>query len=248
MKTYGLIGYPLEHSFSQKYFTEKFRSEGIEARYLNFPISGIDQFPSLLEQHPYLAGLNVTIPYKQDVMQYLDHIDPVAEAIGAVNVIKIEWKNGKPYLIGYNTDIIGFSRSLAPLLQSHHQKALILGTGGASKAVAHGLSQLGLLYRFVSRTPKHSSQVSYESLTPEILEDYTVIVNTTPAGMSPHTDECPPLPYEGVTPKHIAYDLIYNPDNTLFMQKCAAQGATVKNGLEMLHLQAEAGWEIWNGE
>ncbi|MFO8001481.1 MAG: shikimate dehydrogenase [Marinilabilia sp.] len=247
MKTYGLIGYPLEHSFSQKYFTEKFRKEGIEARYLNFPIPDIDQFPALLEKHPYLAGLNVTIPYKQAVMKHLDKIDPVAREVGAVNVIKIEWEDNQPFLTGYNSDIIGFSRSLAPLLQPQHQKALILGTGGASRAVAYGLSQLGLLYRFVSRNPKHPSHVSYDALTSEILHDYKVIINTTPAGMSPNTNDCPPIPYDGITPQHLAYDLVYNPENTLFMQKCAEKGAATKNGLEMLHLQAEGAWEIWNG-
>ncbi len=246
MKTYGLIGYPLEHSFSQNYFTEKFQKENIDARYLNFPISDIKFFPELIEKHPYLAGLNVTIPYKQQVIEYLDHLSPVAQEVGAVNVIHIQWQEKKPVFTGYNTDIIGFSRSIEPLLQPGHKKALILGTGGASKAVAYGLSQLGLLYRFVSRKPQHPSQVSYESLTPEIINAYKVIVNTTPIGMSPNTDACPDIPYEGVTNSHVAFDLIYNPETTLFMQKCADKGATTKNGLEMLHLQAEAAWDIWN--
>ncbi|WP_462317269.1 shikimate dehydrogenase family protein [Marinilabilia sp.] len=248
MKTYGLIGFPLEHSFSQKYFSEKFKHENIEARYLNFPISDIKLFPELLKNHPYLAGLNVTIPYKQSVIEYLDELDPVAQEVGAVNVIQIKWDNKRPILKGFNSDIIGFSRSISPYIKENHKKALILGTGGASKAVAYALSQMGLLYRFVSRTPSHSSQVSYDALTNENIKDFKVIVNTTPAGMSPNVDNCPPLPYEGITSEHLAFDLIYNPENTLFMKKCAENGATVKNGLEMLHLQAEGAWEIWNQE
>jgi len=247
MKTFGLIGYPLEHSFSQRYFTQKFQDEHIEARYLNFPIESIEEFPNLLEKHPYLAGLNVTIPYKQQVMEYLHEVDSVAKEAGAVNVIKITWNDRKPHLIGYNSDITGFSKSIEPLLQAHHKKALILGTGGASKAVAYALKELGLFYRFVSRTPKHPSHVSYESLNEEILKDYKVIVNTTPSGMSPNTNEYPPIPYNGITSQHLAFDLIYNPESTLFMQKCSEKGAVVKNGLEMLHLQAEAAWDIWNG-
>jgi shikimate dehydrogenase len=247
MKTFGLIGYPLEHSFSQRYFTQKFKDENIEARYLNFPIESIEEFPNLLEKRPDLAGLHITIPYKQQVMEYLDEVDSVAKEAGAVNVIKITWNDKKPHLIGYNSDITGFSNSIEPLLQPHHKKALILGTGGASKAVAYALKELGLLYRFVSRTPRHPSHVSYESLNEEILRDYTVIVNTTPSGMSPNTNECPTLPYNGITSKHLAFDLIYNPETTLFMQKCNEKGAVVKNGLEMLHLQAEAAWDIWNG-
>ncbi len=246
MKTFGLIGYPLGHSFSQKYFTDKFKEENIEARYLNFPIETIEEFPSLLEKHPYLAGLNVTIPYKQQVIEYLDDIDSVAREVGAVNVVKITWNNSKPQLKGYNSDIIGFSRSIEPLLHSHHKKALILGTGGASKAVAYALKDLGLLYRFVSRTPQHPSHVSYESLNEEILKEYTVIINTTPMGMTPKTDQCPSIPYNGISSQHLAFDLIYNPETTLFMQKCAEKGAVAKNGLEMLHLQAEAAWNIWN--
>ncbi|WP_010662772.1 shikimate dehydrogenase family protein [Marinilabilia salmonicolor] len=246
MKTFGLIGYPLGHSFSQKYFTEKFKTENIEARYLNFPIENIRELPSLLEKHPYLAGLNVTIPYKQQVIEYLNEVDPVAREAGAVNVVKITWDGSKPCLKGYNSDIIGFSRSIEPLLLPHHKKALILGTGGASKAVAYALKDLGLLYRFISRTPQHPSHVSYESLNEEILTEYTVIINTTPMGMAPKTDQCPAIPYNGITSRHLAFDLIYNPETTLFMQKCSQKGAVVKNGLEMLHLQAGAAWDIWN--
>ena len=188
----------------------------------------------------------MTIPYKQQVIDYLDEIDIIAREVGAVNVVKIAWDDKKPRLKGFNSDIIGFSRSIEPLLCSHHNKALILGTGGASKAVAYALKELGLLYRYVSRTPKHPSHVSYESLNEEILKEYTVIVNTTPMGMAPNTDQCPSIPYNGISSKHLAFDLIYNPETTLFMQKCAEKGAVVKNGLEMLHLQAEAAWDIWN--
>jgi shikimate dehydrogenase len=246
MKTFGLIGYPLGHSFSQKYFTEKFKTENIKARYLNFPIPDISQLSEMIKKQPYLVGLNVTIPYKQQVIEFLDDLDPVAREAGAVNVIKIEWNNKKPHLTGYNSDIIGFSRSIEPLIKPVHKKALILGTGGASKAVAYVLSQLGILYRFVSRDPQHPSYISYNALSSENIKDYKVIINTTPVGMSPNIDACPDLPYQGITPDHLAFDLIYNPENTLFMKRCAEVGATVKNGLEMLHLQAEAAWEIWN--
>jgi shikimate dehydrogenase len=170
----------------------------------------------------------------------------VARDVGAVNVIKIEWNNKKPHLTGYNSDIIGFLRSITPLIQPVHKKALILGTGGASKAVAYALSQLGLVYRFVSRNPKYSSHIPYNSLSPENIKDYKVIINTTPVGMAPNINVCPDFPYQGITPDHLAFDLIYNPPNTLFMKKCAEMGATVRNGLEMLHLQAEAAWDIWN--
>jgi shikimate dehydrogenase len=246
MRTFGLIGYPLSHSFSQGYFTDKFRNEGIEARYLNFPIASINDFRGLLDQHPYLAGLNVTIPYKEQILPYIDELDEEAAHIGAVNVIKVIWKNKKPLLKGYNSDVKGFLDALQPMLQPWHGKALILGTGGASKAVAHGLLKAGILYRFVSRNPQTPSQVSYDSLTPEIISEYKLIINTSPLGMYPKTDECPDLPYAAISEKHLIYDLIYNPQMTLFMKRAAENGAVVKNGLEMLHLQAEEAWRIWN--
>lgn len=246
MKTYGLIGYPLGHSFSQSYFTTKFKEEKIDARYLNFPIPSIDEFEGLIKQHPYIAGFNVTIPYKKQILCFLSELDQEAANIGAVNVVKVIWKGKKQILKGYNSDVIGFLGSLQPLLKQHHTKALILGSGGASKAVAYGLSKSGITFRFVSRAPKGTAQVSYESITPEILSEYKLIINTTPLGMSPNIDECPDIPYEAVTPNHLFYDLIYNPEETLFMKKAAEKGATIKNGLEMLHLQAEAAWEIWN--
>ncbi len=246
MRTFGLIGYPLTHSFSQGYFSDKFKNEGIEARYLNFPIASISDFRGLLEQHPYLAGLNVTIPYKEQILPYLDELDDEAARIGAVNVIKIIWQNKKPVLKGYNSDVKGFFNALKPLLQPWHGKALILGTGGASKAVAHGLLNAGILYRFVSRTPKGPSQVNYEALTPEIISEYKLIINTSPLGMFPDIKNCPPLPYDAITEQHLIFDLIYNPETTLFMKRASENGAVVKNGLEMLHLQAEEAWQIWN--
>lgn len=247
MKKYGLVGYPLGHSFSKNFFNEKFQSENIDATYVNFEIPSIEEFPKIIQANPNLAGLNVTIPYKEQVIPYLDELDKDAAAIGAVNVIKpIHDSKGKIKLIGYNSDIIGFTRSIEPLLEPHHQKALILGTGGASKAVCHGLKQLGLEVCFVSRTPRNASTISYTDLTHGIMDEYKVIVNCTPVGMYPHADEYPDIPYQDLTPKHLLYDLLYNPDTTLFMKKGAENGAIVKNGLEMLLLQAFGAWEIWN--
>lgn len=246
MRKFGIIGYPLGHSFSPSYFNEKFQNENIDAHYDKFEIPVITDLQAILDYTPELCGFNVTIPYKEKVMSYLDSVSPEARAIGAVNVVKISHKeNGKPYLEGFNSDVIGFSRSIKPLILPHHKKALILGTGGASKAVNYGLRQLGLETLLVSRSQKNNT-IQYEQITPAILEEYTVIINCTPCGMAPHFDDCPPLPYESLTPRHLLYDLIYNPDETLFLKKGAKQGCTTKNGLEMLLLQAEAGWEIWN--
>lgn len=245
MQKYGLIGYPLKHSFSIGYFNEKFKSEGIDAEYVNFEIPSIADLPEIIERTPDLRGFNVTIPYKEKVISYLDEIDKDATAIGAVNVVKVIRQKNKYKLIGYNSDIIGFTRSIEPLLQEYHKKALILGTGGASKAVYHGLKKLGIEGVYVSRTPR-PEMLAYEELTPEIMEEYTVIVNCTPVGMYPKVDFCPDIPYECLTANHLLYDLLYNPDTTLFMKKGAAQGAATKNGLEMLLLQAFAGWEFWN--
>lgn len=247
MQKYGLIGYPLKHSFSIGYFNEKFKSEQIDAEYVNYEIPSIHDFMEVIEENPQLKGLNVTIPYKEQVIPFLDELDKDAIEIGAVNVIKfIPLPKGKSKLVGYNSDIIGFMQSISPLLQPHHQKALILGTGGASKAIFHGLKKLGIASTFVSRSTQHVDILTYQELTPELMQDYTVIVNCTPVGMYPNEDSCPNIPYEQLTPNHLLYDLIYNPDQTLFMQKGAAQGAVVKNGLEMLLLQAFAAWEIWN--
>ena len=247
MNTYGLIGYPLGHSFSRKFFTEKFAKEGIDAQYLNFEIPSIEEFPNIIKNNPTLKGLNVTIPYKQQVMQYLDDISEEAKAIGAVNVVKCQLStvNCQLHLTGYNSDVIGFVNSIKPLLKPHHKKALILGTGGASKAIRYGLEKkLGMKTLFVSRSAR-KGMITYEEVTAEVLKEYEVIVNCSPVGMYPHVDECPALPYEAMNESNLLYDLVYNPLETLFMKKGAAQGATVKNGLEMLHLQAIASWEFW---
>lgn len=246
MQKYGLIGYPLKHSFSIGYFNEKFRSEGVDAEYVNFEIPSINDFMEVIEENPNLSGLNVTIPYKEQVIPFLDSLDPDTAKIGAVNVIKIiRQPKGKVKLVGYNSDIIGFTQSIQPLLLPSHKKALLLGTGGASKAVFHGLKNLGIENVFVSRTHK-PGMLTYEELTPEVMAEYTVIVNCTPVGMYPKVDFCPNIPYEYLTPNHLLYDLLYNPNVTLFMKKGEERGAITKNGLEMLLLQAFAAWEIWH--
>ncbi len=247
MKKYGLIGYPLTHSFSKSFFNQKFESEHIDAEYINFEIPTIADFKNVLKQNPTLNGINVTIPYKTQVIPFLDELTDNAKAIGAVNVIKLtKGYFGQTKLVGHNTDILGFKQSIEPLLDpTKHKKALILGTGGASKAIFHGLKQLGVESIFVSRTPIKDG-LTYNDLTPAIIEAHTVIVNTTPVGMFPHSDACPDIPYEHITDQHLLYDLLYNPDETLFMKKGKQQGAEVKNGLEMLLLQAFAGWKIWN--
>lgn len=245
MDKYGLIGFPLGHSFSISYFNEKFANERIDAEYVNFEIPTIDALPEVLASNPELKGLNVTIPYKEKVISFLDSVSPEARAIGAVNVIKVEHKNGQTTLKGYNSDVIGFTKSIEPMLERCHKKALILGTGGASKAVNYGLRSLGLETVLVSRYERPGT-IQYEKVTPEVVQEYNVIVNCTPVGMYPHINECPQLPYEAMNDKTILYDLIYNPDQTLFMKKGAEHGATVKNGLEMLLLQAFASWTFWH--
>ena len=247
MDKYGLIGFPLGHSFSVSFFNEKFANEGINARYINFEIPNIEDLPEILASTPELKGLNVTIPYKQKVISYIDELSPEARAIGAVNVIRITRKGKNVTLKGFNSDVIGFTRSIEPMLENFHKKALILGTGGASRAIEYGLKSLGLETLFVSRAKK-SGCITYEEVTPELIKEYNVIVNCTPLGMYPKADSCPNLPYEAMDSHNILYDLIYNPDETLFMKKGAEHGATTKNGLEMLLLQAFASWDFWNGE
>ena len=242
---FGLVGYPLGHSFSESFFNNKFNSEGIDAQYLNFEIPNINEFRNIINNNTNLRGLNVTIPYKEQVIPYLDDIDITASEIGAVNVVKFIRNGNNPILKGFNSDVIGFCNSLKPLLKPHHTYALVLGTGGAAKAIAHGLKSLGIEPIYVSRTKK-DGVLTYNELTPEIIEKYQVIVNTTPAGMYPHVDTCPDIPYHLLTPQHLCYDVVYNPEVTLFMKKSQEQGAMVKNGLEMLILQALAAWEIWN--
>ena len=248
-RKYGLIGYPLGHSFSIDYFNNKFLSENIDAEYINFEIKDLSELKYVLRENPELCGLNVTLPYKMDVIPLLDSITDNARNIGAVNVIKFK-KGGfftKLHLEGHNSDITGFKQSIEPMLNETHRKALILGTGGASKAIYHGLKQLGLECLFVSRTIENNS-ITYHEVTREIIEGYTVIVNTTPLGMFPKTETCADIPCQYLTPDHLLYDLIYNPDETLFMRKGKEAGATVKNGLEMLLLQAFISWEIWNND
>lgn len=246
MDKYGLIGYPLVHSFSQNYFNAKFENERINAHYINFEIPSIDDLAEVLARNPELKGLNVTRPYKEKVIPFLDSISPEAKSIGAVNVIRVSHKGSKTILKGFNSDVIGFTKSIEPMLESCHKKAMILGTGGASKAVDYGLKSLGLETMFVSRFNRPGT-VRYDNITPEMMKEYNVIVNCTPCGMYPHTDECPNLPYEAIDEHNILYDLLYNPDLTLFMEKGAERGATIKNGLEMLLLQAFASWEFWHG-
>lgn len=246
MDKYGLFGFPLGHSFSRGFFTDKFAKENIDAEYLNFEIPSIDQYIATLDANPELKGHNVTIPYKQQVMPFLDELSDEAKAIGAVNVVKVSQKDGKRYLKGFNSDVIGFINSLKPFIKEHHKKALILGTGGASKAVKYGLeTKLGMETLYVSRTAK-PGMITYDQVTPELIREYEVIVNCSPCGMHPHVDECPLLPYEAMTSDNVLFDLVYNPEVTLFMKRGAEYGAVVKNGLEMLILQAIASWEFWN--
>ena len=243
-RLYGLIGFPLGHSFSQDYFNQKFDAENIDARYINFEIPEISDLKNVLARNHNLNGLNVTIPYKQLVIPLLDEMDPEAAEIGAVNVIKFVRRNGRTILKGYNSDIIGFRDSIAPMLTEHHSHALVLGTGGASRAVSYALRSLGITPQLVSRRPA-PGVITYADINPDIIDSHKIIVNTTPLGMYPHVDECPDIPYNLLTTRHLCYDLLYNPDVTLFMKKSADAGAEVKNGLEMLLLQAFAAWHIW---
>lgn len=241
MDKYGIIGYPLGHSFSRGFFTEKFAREGIDAQYLNFEIPDVAMLKDVLRENPELRGLNVTLPHKQAVIPLLDELSDEAREIGAVNVIRV--RNGK--LKGFNSDIIGFTESIKPLLKPHNKKALVLGTGGASKAICVGLKRLGIEWKYVSRTPREG-MMTYEDITAETLQAYTVIVNCTPVGMYPKVDEAPAIPYEHLTPKHLLFDCVYNPEDTLFLKRGRERGARGKNGLEMLHLQAIASWRFWN--
>ncbi|GAB1360633.1 shikimate dehydrogenase [Porphyromonadaceae bacterium] len=246
MTQYGLIGFPLRHSFSMGYFNEKFANEGINAEYVNFELPSIDAFPDLIKENIKLNGLNVTIPYKEKVIKYLNEMDATAKAVGAVNVIKfIKDKKGEVRLKGYNCDVIGFQRSIDYMLENHHQGALILGAGGAAKAAYYVLKQLGLDVKMVSRN-KGEAHLTYSELNEAIMNFHQVIVNATPVGMFPNVDACPDIPYHLLTKRHILYDMLYNPNVTEFMKRGKERGATVKNGLEMLLLQADASWEVWN--
>lgn len=246
MRQFGLIGYPLSHSFSKKFFTQKFETEGIvECEYDLYPIENIDLLPNLLLENPSLEGLNVTIPYKLEILPFLNEVDEAARVIGAVNCIAITGKGNYATLKGYNTDAYGFEESFKPLLEAGHLKALVLGDGGAAKAVKYVLEKLCIPYIIVTRKPTDSS-VLYEQLTEEILQEYTIVINTTPLGMSPDVVSSPEIPYQYLNAKHLVYDLVYNPEETTFLNKAKVQGAKIKNGLEMLYLQAERSWYLWN--
>jgi len=262
MKLYGLIGYPLSHSFSKKYFTDKFETEKIaDVKYDLFPIEHISQLPALLRGQPDLCGLNVTVPHKISVLKYLDWIENDAKNAGAVNCIRISAESpveaafsgelgvkGHDFrLEGFNTDIYGFEMSLRPLLKDYHDQALVLGDGGAAKAVKCVLENLGINFKMATRKP-HPGNLLFADLKPHHIRQHTLIINTTPLGMVPNVDECPPIPYEAITEDHLLYDLIYNPEETLFLRKGAEQGAVIKNGYEMLVLQAEKSWEIWTSK
>ncbi|MEN8834924.1 MAG: shikimate dehydrogenase [Polaribacter sp.] len=243
-RLFGLLGKDISYSFSRGYFSEKFKQMNLDNHnYINFDLPKIEDFPSILEDNESVLGINVTIPYKEAVIPYLDKIDKTAKEIGAVNTIKIT-KRGN--LKGYNSDVVGFEKSITPLLKKHHKKALILGTGGASKAIAYALKRNDIKYKFVSRNPEGKKQISYADLSREIIEDYTLIVNSTPLGTSPHVNNCPNIPYQFITPNHLLYDLIYNPQVSKFLANGRQKGASIKNGYEMLELQAEESWRIWN--
>ncbi|HVV54344.1 MAG TPA: shikimate dehydrogenase [Mucilaginibacter sp.] len=260
MKLYGLIGFPLSHSFSKKFFTEKFEHDGIaDCKYELFPLEHIRELPGLLRQHPHLCGLNVTVPHKISVLNYLDWIEHDARTAGAVNCIRIVPESpvmaafsgevgikGHDFrLEGYNTDIYGFEMSLRPLLKRRHDKALVLGNGGAARAVKCVLENMGIEFIIVTRRRMPGTML-FSELKPHHIRQHTLIINTTPVGMSPEIDECPPISYELINDEHLLYDLIYNPEETLFLKKGAERGAVIKNGYEMLVLQAEKSWEIWN--
>jgi shikimate dehydrogenase len=244
MNRYGLIGFPLSHSFSQRYFAKKFQEQGInDCVYENFPLEKIEDIIRLVAEMPDLKGLNVTIPYKEKVLPYLSDENDIVKEIGACNCIKLDGKN----LIGYNTDAIGFEKSFVPHLQSNHAKALVLGEGGAAKAVVYVLTKLGIEYlTVVRRGTSNINKVLYADLPDDLIESHNIIVNTTPLGMYPNSNECPPINYDKLTSAHYLYDVVYNPDKTLFLQKGEEKGAATKNGYEMLVLQAEESWRIWN--
>ena len=242
MRKFGLIGRNISYSFSRKHFSEKFIREGIAATYENYDLQEIEAFPKVLSANPELAGLNVTIPYKQAIFPFLNSLDPIAEKIGAVNTIKVEKDCS---LTGYNTDYSGFAEALRPSLKPHHNRALILGTGGASKAVKYALESLGITTTFVSRSPS-KNRLSYKDLSLDVMTAHTVIVNTTPLGTFPKVEEFPAIPVEFLNSQHLLFDLIYNPPKTALMQMAEDRGATVLNGRKMLEFQAEKAWEIWN--
>jgi shikimate dehydrogenase len=243
-KVFGLLGRNISYSFSRGYFSKKFKKLGLQKHlYTNFDLQKITDFPKLIEQEFFLKGMNVTIPYKEEVLPYLDELDQTAKEIGAVNTIKFT-KQGR--LKGYNTDVVGFEKSIAPYFKKHHRHALILGTGGASKAVAYALKKNKIAYQFVSRNPTGNAEISYQELSEEIMNKAHVIVNCTPLGTSPNVHLYPDIPYHFLSERHLLFDLIYNPEVTNFLTKGRENGAVIKNGHEMLALQAEESWSIWN--
>jgi shikimate dehydrogenase len=257
VRYFGLIGYPLTHSFSRNYFSEKFSREGItDASYELFPLEDLSAFANLLQKTPELTGLNVTIPYKEAIIPLLQELDETAGAVGAVNTILLKKRigtNTTPFLTGYNTDVFGFRQSIKPFLESRHERALILGTGGASKAVAYVLGNIGVDCYFVSREKnalspevQNSKHFVYHEINEYVMRHFPLIINTTPVGMYPSVEDCPPLPYDCITPSHFLFDLIYNPAETRFLAEGRKRGALTLNGLSMLQQQAEKAWEIWN--
>lgn len=249
MRQFGLIGYPLTHSFSKRYFTDKFQRESIgNATYELYPLTHIQQLPELVHSHQQLVGLNVTIPHKESVIAYLHELDATAKGIGAVNTIRIIRVGDQVRMIGFNTDVFGFLKSLKPFLTLHHDRALIIGTGGGAAAVAFGLKSLGIDVLFTGRksSADKSPYLPISQVSPELLRHYKLIVNTTPLGMFPDIDGFPDIPYSSMTSEHLVFDLVYNPESTVFMQKASAHGATALNGYDMLRYQAEKAWEIWN--
>lgn len=246
MRLFGLIGYPLSHSFSKGYFSKKFEEEKIEnCYYENFPIENISLITEVLANNPQLEGFNVTIPYKEKVIAYLDEVSDEAQEIGAVNTIRIIRTGEAIKLSGFNTDVYGFSESLKPLLKPQHTSAMVLGTGGASKAVMFALKKLGVSYTSISRS-KCENTITYNEITNAVMESHKLIINTTPLGTFPKVEELPPLPYQYLSSEHLLYDLVYNPAETAFLKQGILKNSPVKNGLEMLHLQAEKAWQIWN--
>lgn len=246
MKKYGILGYPLAHSFSKRFFTEKFEREKVDAAYENFEIDNISKFPEIITENPNLIGLNVTIPYKEQVIPYLNELEDAAREVGAVNTIKISRTETEVYLKGFNTDTHGFENSLKPLLKPQHSKALILGTGGASKAVKYVLSKLGIDFISASIEELKENEIRYEEIDSRIMTERLLIINATPLGTFPDVDTSPKIPYELITENHLLFDLVYNPETTKFMKMGLKKGATVKNGNEMLQLQALKSYKIWN--
>ena len=243
MRLFGLIGYPLSHSFSKKYFTEKFEQEGFtDCLYELFPIASINEFPGIINKHPELEGLNVTVPYKRHVLPFLHSSKNIPTGVDACNCIHI--KDGK--LIGYNTDVIGFEKSFTPLLKPQHKKALVLGNGGAATAVVFVLKKLSIDFIIVSRELHGNSSLTYKDIDEQLMKEYNIIINTTPLGMYPNERSCPSIPYQFISEQHLLFDLVYNPAKTLFLQKGEELGASIKNGEEMLIMQAEESWKIWN--